>query len=95
MDMPLFPGDPLTPGIGATKNARRLKIKDAPTLTRIPVLPISYADAKPLLAALGGPIAPAKWRGALEMPFVAHRAQFYLLQPQTVAPQRRRWQCKN
>ena len=69
MDMPLFPGDPLTPGIGATKNARRLKIKDAPTLTRIPVLPISYADAKPLLAALGGPMAPAKWRGALEMPY--------------------------
>jgi N-acetylated-alpha-linked acidic dipeptidase len=69
MDMPLYPGDPLTPGIGATRKAKRLEIADAPTLTRIPVLPISYADAKPLLAALGGPLAPAKWRGALEMPY--------------------------
>src|SRR5215468_225574 len=41
-DMPLYPGDPLTPGVGATKNAKRLDIKNAPTLTRIPVLPISY-----------------------------------------------------
>lgn len=69
MDMPLYPGDPLTPGIGATKNARRLKLENAPTLTRIPVLPISYADAKPLLAALGGPLVPDKWRGALELPY--------------------------
>ncbi|MDK1022694.1 MAG: transferrin receptor-like dimerization domain-containing protein [Gammaproteobacteria bacterium] len=69
MDMPLYPGDPLTPGIGATKKAKRLKLENAPTLTRIPVLPISYADAKPLLAALGGPLAPAKWRGALEIPY--------------------------
>src|SRR5256884_3432477 len=44
-DMPFYPGDPLTPGVGATKDAKRLEIKDAPTLTKIPVLPISYADA--------------------------------------------------
>ena len=54
-DMPLFPGDPLTPNVGATEDAERLDLADAPTLTKIPVLPISHADAEPLLAALGGP----------------------------------------
>jgi N-acetylated-alpha-linked acidic dipeptidase len=68
-DMPLFPGDPLTPGVGATADAKRLDRKDAPTLTRIPVLPISYGDARPLLAALGGPMAPEGWRGALPIPY--------------------------
>src|SRR5919205_1530596 len=51
-DMPLYPGDPLTPNVGATKEAKRLDIKGAPTLTKIPVLPISYGDAQPLLRAL-------------------------------------------
>ena len=64
-DMPLYPGDPLTPGVGATKDAKRLEIKDAPTITKIPVLPISYADAQPLLAALTGRVAPEGWRGGL------------------------------
>ena len=64
-DMPLFPGDPLTPNIGATDNATRLEIEDAPTLTKIPVLPISYSDARPILEALGGPVAPPSWRSAL------------------------------
>lgn len=64
-DMPLYSGDPLTPGVGATKEAKRLDIKDAPTITKIPVLPISYADAQPLLASLAGPVAPAAWRGGL------------------------------
>ncbi|HVT17001.1 MAG TPA: transferrin receptor-like dimerization domain-containing protein [Thermoanaerobaculia bacterium] len=68
-DMPLYPGDPLTPGVGATPEAKRLDIKDARTLTRIPVLPISYGDALPLLRALGGPMAPAAWRGALPIPY--------------------------
>jgi len=65
MDMPLYPGDPLTPGIGATKDAKRLPVSEAPTITKIPVLPISYGDAQPLLAALRGRVAPAEWRGAL------------------------------
>jgi N-acetylated-alpha-linked acidic dipeptidase len=64
-DMPLYPGDPLTPGVGATKDAKRLKVEEAPVITKIPVLPISYADAQPLLAALGGRVAPADWRGGL------------------------------
>jgi N-acetylated-alpha-linked acidic dipeptidase len=70
MDMVIYPGDPLTPNIGATPDAKRLDRKDAPTILKIPVLPISYKDAKPLLAALGGPVAPAEWRGAL--PFTYH-----------------------
>jgi N-acetylated-alpha-linked acidic dipeptidase len=68
-DMPVYPGDPLTPGVGATKNAKRLTIAEARTITKIPVLPISYGDAQPLLAALGGPIAPASWRGGLPITY--------------------------
>jgi N-acetylated-alpha-linked acidic dipeptidase len=60
-----YPGDPLTPGVGATTAAKRLSIREAKTITRIPVLPISYADATPLLSALRGPIAPENWRGGL------------------------------
>jgi len=69
MDMPLYPGDPLTPGIGATPNAKRLQISEAKTLTKIPVLPMSYGDAQPLLAALKGPLAPESWRGALPITY--------------------------
>jgi N-acetylated-alpha-linked acidic dipeptidase len=65
MDMSVYPGDPLTPGVGATKDAKRLDLKDVKTITRIPVLPISYADAQPLLAALKGEVAPESWRGSL------------------------------
>jgi N-acetylated-alpha-linked acidic dipeptidase len=64
-----WPGDPLTPGVGATKDAQRLDLKDAKSLTRIPVLPISYGDAQPLLAALAGPMAPPEWRGALPISY--------------------------
>jgi N-acetylated-alpha-linked acidic dipeptidase len=68
-DMPLYPGDPLTPGVGATKEAKRLALAEAKTLTKIPVLPISYGDAQPLLAALKGPMAPEAWRGALPITY--------------------------
>src|SRR5580698_5583119 len=70
MDMPIYPGDPLTPGIGATKDAKRIDRKDAANLLKIPVLPISYHDATPLLRSLDGPVAPEQWRGAL--PFTYH-----------------------
>ncbi|MEK7856990.1 MAG: M28 family metallopeptidase, partial [Acidobacteriota bacterium] len=69
MDMPLFPGDPLTKGVGATKDAKRLALKDAPTLTKIPVLPISYSDALPLLKNLDGAVVPESWRGALPLTY--------------------------
>lgn len=63
------PGDPLTPGIGATPGAKRLALQDAKSLTKIPVLPISYGDAQPLLAALKGPMAPEEWRGSLPISY--------------------------
>ena len=69
MDMPVHPGDPLTPGVGATKEAKRLDRKDADVITKIPVLPISYGDALPLLRHLGGPVAPPDWRGALPITY--------------------------
>jgi N-acetylated-alpha-linked acidic dipeptidase len=69
MDMPIHPGDPLTPGWGATKTARRLPREEAKTILKIPVLPISYGDALPLLKALRGPLAPEAWRGALPVTY--------------------------
>ncbi|MGB9457471.1 MAG: transferrin receptor-like dimerization domain-containing protein [Bryobacteraceae bacterium] len=69
MDMPIYPGDPLTPGVGATPEAKRLPLSEAVTLTKIPVMPISYADAEPMLAALAGPMAPAPWRGGLPITY--------------------------
>ena len=69
MDMPVYPGDPLTPGVGATKDAKRLDRKDVTTLTKIPVMPISYGDAQPLLAAMQGRVAPSAWRGGLPITY--------------------------
>jgi len=69
LDAPLYPGDPLTPGVGATADAKRLKREDAASLAKIPTLPISYGDAQPLLAALAGPGAPESWRGALPLTY--------------------------
>ncbi len=69
LDMPTYPGDPLTPGVGAKGDVKRLAIKDAPTITKIPVLPISYGDAKPLLAALKGRMAPPDFRGGLPISY--------------------------
>ena len=68
-DMTLFPGDPLTPGIGATPGAKRLTRATAPTILKIPALPISYGDAQKLLVGLTGPVAPANWRGALPLTY--------------------------
>jgi N-acetylated-alpha-linked acidic dipeptidase len=68
-DMPLYPGDPETPGYGSVPGARRLALSEAKTLTTIPVLPISYADAEPMLRKLDGPMSPERWRGALPFPY--------------------------
>jgi N-acetylated-alpha-linked acidic dipeptidase len=68
-DMTLYSGDPLTPGVGAVPGAKRLAIKDAKTILKIPVLPMSYGDAEPLLAALGGRVAPPSWRGGLPLTY--------------------------
>ncbi|HEV8122641.1 MAG TPA: M28 family metallopeptidase [Gemmatimonadales bacterium] len=69
MDMPLHPGDPLTPGVGAVAGAHRLAREDAATITKIPVLPISYGDAQPLLAAIRGQPAPRSWQGGLPLTY--------------------------
>jgi N-acetylated-alpha-linked acidic dipeptidase len=69
LDMPIAPGDPLTPGIGATADAPRIARKDAVGITKIPVLPIGYGDALPLLKDLTGPVAPDGWRGALPITY--------------------------
>ena len=70
MDMPTYPGDPQTPGEGAVEGAKLVPLDKVETITKIPVLPISYADATPLLQSLGGETVPHDWRGAL--PFTYH-----------------------
>ena len=69
IDFPQYCGDPLTPFVAATENAQRLDIKDAKTLTKIPVIPISYGDAVHFLSELEGPVAPENWRGALPITY--------------------------
>ena len=69
MDMPVYPGDPLTPGVGATKDAKRLERSEAVTLMKIPVLPISWEDAMPLLESLEGEVVPLSWRGGLPITY--------------------------
>ena len=69
MDMPTHPGDPLSPGWASEPGSRRLALEQAKTFERIPVLPISYGDALPLLRSIGGPVAPEGWRGALPITY--------------------------
>ncbi|WP_430894837.1 MULTISPECIES: transferrin receptor-like dimerization domain-containing protein [unclassified Paraflavitalea] len=69
MDMPIYPGDPLTPGYGHSKDAKTLDKSEVINLLKIPVLPISYHDALPLLKQLTGPVAPDAWRGALPITY--------------------------
>ena len=70
MDMPIYPGDPQTPGVGAVPGVKLIPLDQVQTITKIPVLPISYADATPFLKALAGETVPEAWRGAL--PFTYH-----------------------
>ncbi|MEK7266084.1 MAG: transferrin receptor-like dimerization domain-containing protein [Pseudomonadota bacterium] len=65
MDMPFYPGDPLTPGRGATEKAKLLSRAEAKTLLKIPAIPMSYGDAQKILAAMGGQVAPRDFRGSL------------------------------
>jgi N-acetylated-alpha-linked acidic dipeptidase len=71
LDMPLYPGDPLSPGWASETGSRRLPLSEAKTLVKIPVLPISYADAQPILEQLTGPEVPLNWRGALPITYHA------------------------
>jgi N-acetylated-alpha-linked acidic dipeptidase len=67
--MTTFPGDPLTPGVGATEGAKRLTRAEAPTLLKIPTLPISYADASKIIAELDGPVVTGRARGGLPIAY--------------------------
>jgi N-acetylated-alpha-linked acidic dipeptidase len=69
MDMPVYPGDPGTPGYGSVKGAKRLERSEITTIMKIPVLPISYEDALPLLKALKGPVVPDSWKGGLPITY--------------------------
>lgn len=65
LDITHYPGDPLSPGWASEPGSKRLALNEAETLMTIPVLPISYSDALPLMQELGGSVAPEAWRGAL------------------------------
>jgi N-acetylated-alpha-linked acidic dipeptidase len=69
LDMPVRPGDPLTPFRGATKDAERLTREKAETIMKIPVLPISSVDGEKLLRALDGHVVPDTWKGALPLTY--------------------------
>jgi N-acetylated-alpha-linked acidic dipeptidase len=69
VDMTLYPGDPLTPGVGATRDAKRLTRAQAKTILKIPTLPIGYGDAQRFLAALDGETVPKRWRGSLPITY--------------------------
>src|SRR5262249_21505682 len=69
MDMPIHPGDPLTPGVAAEPGVARMDRSASPVILKIPVLPISYGDALALLRQLKGPVAPEAWRGSLPLTY--------------------------
>src|SRR4051812_9452878 len=59
------PGDPLTPGWASTPGAKRIGVGEAVSLPKIISVPLSWHDARPILEALGGPIAPSTWQGGI------------------------------
>ena len=65
----IVPGDPLTPGWASVPGARRIASQDAQSLPKIMALPLSWADAKPLVENMGGPVAPADWQGGLPIQY--------------------------
>jgi N-acetylated-alpha-linked acidic dipeptidase len=66
----IYPGDPLTPGVAATPDAKRIAPANAASLPRIPTMPINAQDASVILANLGGDPVPPDWQGGL--PFTYH-----------------------
>jgi N-acetylated-alpha-linked acidic dipeptidase len=67
----MVPGDPLTPGWASVEGARRIDRSEAESLPRIISAPLSHRDARPILEALGGPIAPQMWQGGLPIKYRA------------------------
>ena len=71
MDLPTYPGDPLTPGKPSIPGVPRLKLDEARNVQKIPVMPISWEDAKPILEQINGEVAPPEWRGAIPITYHA------------------------
>ena len=65
----IVPGDPLTPGWASTAGARRIAIGEAVSVPKIMALPMSHRDMQPILEKLGGPLAPAEWKGGLPIEY--------------------------
>jgi N-acetylated-alpha-linked acidic dipeptidase len=65
----IVPGDPTTPGWASLPGARHIKPEQARSLPKIPALPLSWRDAKPLLENMNGPEAPRDWQGALPIKY--------------------------
>ncbi len=65
----MVPGDPLTPGWASVPGAKRIPVEDAVSIPRIMALPLSWHDAKPLLAQMDGPVAPESWQGGLPLKY--------------------------
>jgi N-acetylated-alpha-linked acidic dipeptidase len=65
----MVPGDPLTPGWASVPGARRIPVSEAVSIPKIMALPLSWHDAKPLLANMDGPVAPDDWQGGLPIKY--------------------------
>ncbi len=65
----MVPGDPLTPGWASVPGAKRIPVEQAVSIPKIMALPLSWHDAKPLLANLDGPVAPDDWQGGLPIKY--------------------------
>ena len=71
--LPIYSGDPETPGVASTPDLADSKRVTDPTKMNqpsIPSNPLSYKDAAPILEALDGAATPREWQGAL--PFTYH-----------------------
>jgi N-acetylated-alpha-linked acidic dipeptidase len=65
----MVPGDPLTPGWASVPGAKRIPVEQAVSIPKIMALPLSWHDAKPLLAQMDGPLAPDNWQGGLPIKY--------------------------
>jgi N-acetylated-alpha-linked acidic dipeptidase len=62
-------GDPTTPSWPSVEGARRVP-EDSLEIPRIPIIPMSYGNARRLLEPIAGPSVPQSWQGGL--PFRYH-----------------------
>src|SRR5437660_3136809 len=65
----MVPGDPLTPGWASVPGAKRIPVEEAISTPNIMAPPLSWHDAKPLLANMDGPRAPEDWQGGLPIKY--------------------------